>query len=115
MDRNASEWRLEEIEEWLTGDDYKAIKDIPICQHGGSDRLIWPFTKNVEYTIRSGYHNAKEEQIVSVSYPSFSYLINEKVWKRIWRINLPSKIQNFLWRVRSKDIPVGELLWKKGC
>ena len=62
MDKNTGEWRLEGIEEWLLKEDYKAIQETSICQQGEKDRLIWPFIKNGEYTVRSGYHKAKKGQ-----------------------------------------------------
>ena len=113
MDKNTGEWRLEGIDEWLLEEDYKVIQEIPICQQGEKDRLIWPFTKNGEYTVRSGYHKAKEGQKEGKNSPSSSHLVDEKVWKIVWKSNLPSKIQNFLWRICSKAVLVGELLWKK--
>ena len=113
MDKNTGKWRLEGIDEWLLEEDYKAIQEILICQQGEKDRLIWPFTKNGEYTVRSGYHKAKEGQKEGKNRPSSSHLVDEKVWKIVWKGNLPSKIQNFLWRICSKAVLVGELLWKK--
>ena len=103
---------MEGIEEWLLEEDYKAIQETPICQQGEKDRLIWPFIKNGKYTVRSGYQ-VKEGQKEGKNSPSSSHLVDEKVWKIVWKGNLPSKIQNFLWRICSKAVPVGELLWKK--
>ena len=108
MDINTGEWKLEKIKDWILKEDYKAIQDIPICQQGGKDVFIWPFTKNGEYSIRSGYHKAKEGKSEGMNNPFSSHLVDGKVWKIIWGSNLPSKIENFLWRIYSKAIPVGE-------
>ena len=114
IDTNTGEWRLEEIKDWILEEDYKAIQDIPICQQGGKDSLIWPFTKNEEYSVRSGYHKAKEGKNEGMNNPSSSHLVDGKVWKIIWGSNLPSKIQNFLWRICNKTIPVGDYCGKEG-
>ena len=80
---------------------------------GGNDDRVWPYNKNGSYSAKSGYHKLKEEIVLVNERPTSSHRVDEMVWKIIWQLKVPSKIQIFLWRACSNAIPVRWLLWKR--
>ena len=73
------------------------ILKIPISLTTVEDKLIWPHVPNGVYTVRSGYRFLVKEKADPSSSPSSQ---NEatSIWGRIWRLSVPSKVKNFLWR-----------------
>ena len=87
--KKAREWKLEAIENWLTEEEQEVIKEIPICQQRGYI-LLWPYTKNEEYIVKSGYHKAIEGMKSSSRGLSTSHMIDKRVWEVLWKSNIPS-------------------------
>ena len=53
---------------------------IPICKTGGKDRMIWPVTRDEEYTVNNGYHSLKNEEIdIRKNNPLGSHKVEEIV------------------------------------
>jgi hypothetical protein len=38
---------------------------------------------------------------------------NEKAWKKLWKIQVPSKIRIFLWRLAKQSLPSGDLRYRR--
>ena len=67
--------------------------------------LIWPLTTNGEYSVQSAYHFlvAAEDSLA----PSSSSLVHDHyVWKKIWKMKVPNKIQYFIWRAAKDSLPI---------
>ena len=87
-------WR--QVEQWLTEEQCRAIRVIPTNVQGGRVVLVWPYCKDGVYSFKSGYHKLKGEGIALNNKPSSSHMVDKSVWKIIWGLKVPSKIQNFL-------------------
>ncbi|KAK7857552.1 putative ribonuclease h protein, partial [Quercus suber] len=69
------------------------------------DIPIWPFVQSGEFTVKSGYFFLKTEARTA---PSGSQSNAEKLkplWRKIWKLPLPCKVRNFLWRACRNEIP----------
>lgn len=51
---------------------------------GGEDTLVWPFTKNGEYNIKSRYHSIRLKARQRGPETNPSHTIPEELWKEIW-------------------------------
>ena len=72
---------------------------MPICRRGGRYRLVWPNAENGEYIVKIGYHTLKNEERAGENRKdSGSHYVKEKVWKKIWKLPVVSKVRNFMWR-----------------
>ncbi|XP_075653997.1 uncharacterized protein LOC142624352 [Castanea sativa] len=88
------------------------IKAIPLCWTDQYDRIIWPDNPDGEYSIKAGYQKLCEE--ANVSNASSSDPSHQKsFWKKIWKLHVPNKIKNFLWRICSNALPTKENLKKR--
>nr|XP_023877746.1 uncharacterized protein LOC111990191 [Quercus suber] len=81
------------------------ILKIPLSPTVVQDKLIWPHVPNGVYTVRSGYRFLVQEKSDSPSSP-FSYSESASVWGRIWRLSMPNKVKNFLWRACREALPL---------
>lgn len=72
---------------------------------GVPDRLFWLGTKSGEYSSKSGYYIAMEEEEVMATAEA------EFKWKKnVWMLECAPKVKHFAWRVLKRAIPVGEHL-----
>ena len=89
------------------------VMQIPISYMGVSDRFLWPYTTDGNYSVKSGYHFIKSEFIKTISQPETSASQNNLIWKFIWKVLAPQKIKLFLWRICHNAIPVRDNLHKR--
>ena len=79
---------------------------IPISCMGVPDKFLWPFTKDGCYSVKSGYHYAKQINKKILDNPSISPGINPTIWRILWNLPCPQKIKHFLWRIFHNAVPV---------
>ncbi|KAL4384556.1 hypothetical protein GQ457_15G009290 [Hibiscus cannabinus] len=93
------EWDMEKIQNWFPKEIGDKIQAIPIGGPDSKDKLIWPFCKNGEYTVKSGYHFLVDH-LPNVDSPTTSVSSQNDpfLWKSIWTMNVPPKIKHFIWR-----------------
>ena len=72
---------------------------IPFSCRRGVDHLVWHFTKEGFYYVKSGYFVAKDRVNRRDESSSFSSsLLGKREWKAIWSLKVPKKIKFFIWR-----------------
>jgi ribonuclease HI len=72
------------------------------------DRLIWKAEKNGLYSVKSAYRLCMEELV------DVSHLRRPGYWSGIWRLKVPPKIKNLLWRMCRGCLPTRVRLQDKG-
>ncbi|CAL8094550.1 unnamed protein product [Prunus armeniaca] len=87
----------------LFNEEADSILAMALSRFGCSDRLMWHFTKDGLYTVKSGYR-------VAVELDSNGLLGRRgdggtsvdrggrRLWKSIWELNVAGKIRHFIWR-----------------
>ena len=80
--------------------DVEQVLKIKLSRFAREDHLIWPFTKDMQYTVKSGYWTTTHyyHEGDEILRPEGSLEIKGKIWK----LNILPKIKQFLWRVISK-------------
>ena len=81
------------------------ILKIPLSPTTVEDKLIWPHVPNGVYTVRSRYRFLVKEKFDPTS-PPFSQSEAPSVWDHIWRLLVPNKVKNFLWKACGEALPV---------
>ncbi|CAL2270238.1 unnamed protein product [Prunus armeniaca] len=75
--------------------------------------MIWPFTKNGSYSVKSGYHwiigNIKRAQPNKIE---SSHQVDKQVWKCIWECKTLPKIKLFMWHAVHGIVPTFASLFK---
>lgn len=80
------------------------ITAIPISLGGREDKLVWQFTPNGIYTVKSGYHlNIELEG--ELEGETSGKAKEKQAWKYIWKLRVPPATKMFLWRACKEAIP----------
>jgi hypothetical protein len=77
------------------------------------DQLMWPHSKEGNYTVKSGYNILKHWQ-ESTSPNSSSSNNQNNIWKKLWNLHTIPKHKMLLWRIIQQAIPVRSNLNKRG-
>lgn len=67
--------------------------------------MIWHFSKNGYYQVKSGYRIA-QELLTSTS-------MGMGEWLALWNFSIPNKVKHFLWRLLCKCLPIHSRLHEK--
>ena len=88
------------------------ILKIPLSPTKVEDKLIWPHVPNGVYTVKSGYRFlVKDKPDPLLYHPSQGE--NPSIWSRIWRLSVPKKVKNFLWKACKEALPVKKNLVRR--
>ena len=80
------------------------IKSIPLCLIPQEDILIWPKTKDGQYSVKLGYQLLCAKELSGLASGS-SNEVNRRLWSGLWRMKVPSKVKTFAWRACSESLP----------
>ncbi|CAN1764879.1 Uncharacterized mitochondrial protein AtMg00310 [Linum perenne] len=110
---NNGKWNHNKLNSIFSDDSIDKILSIPIPRRQVMDKIIWQFAPSGEYSVHSGYEVAKE---VLAEPPQFepTDVVDTKVWKAIWKIEIQPKFHFFLWRILHRSLPVRAELFYRG-
>ena len=95
-------WDTNLVHGLLSPKEAALVLSIPLSRTPMEDKIIWPFTPSGKYTVNSGSKFLAKINSM-VDFAGTSQQQNE-VWKQIWGLNVPSKVQNFMWQVCKEAI-----------
>lgn len=91
------------IETCFNEQEARHILDMPLSQFGCPNRLIWHYTRNGVYSVKSGYLVAQEMNRngelgrKGVGQPSRD-TNKDSVWRALWQLKVPPKFYHFVWK-----------------
>lgn len=91
-------------------EDYDLIRKIPINSNL-KDSFIWHYDRTGKFTFKSGYKLYMNSKINAASSSSN---IMKKVWEKLWKLCIPSKIKHFSWKALNEILPTNINLKKRG-
>ena len=109
---NVQRWDDNLIDKLFHPYDAAAIKCIPLSNRVTKDDLIWKGTKSGLYSVQSGYRFLLEEELKNLPNSSNSSQMNQ-VWRDVWSLQVPRKVQMFTWRALKDSLPSKLKLWKR--
>uniref|UniRef100_A0A0D3D612 Reverse transcriptase zinc-binding domain-containing protein n=1 Tax=Brassica oleracea var. oleracea TaxID=109376 RepID=A0A0D3D612_BRAOL len=81
------------------------VQSLAISSTHRHDTFCWSYTKNGQYTVKSGYLVAtnlmRDEEDIEVLQPSIT-----KLQAFAWKVNAPQKICHFIWQLISGKVAV---------
>lgn len=99
-------WNKQFIEVAFWPIDCERILAIPIGAIISEDRLVWHYSKEGIYSVKTAYqvmYDARCSEAGSSMRASSGVL--DVNWQEIWRLDIPPKIRMFLWRVCKNFLP----------
>lgn len=114
IDHQRGKWKVEQLEKEVSPVELETILKIPLPVFQRNDKLIWHFSNNGIYSVKSGYRLAFVPKTEECK-PGSSFRPNPNLWKTIWKLKVPNKIRNFWWRVCKDSLASKENLYKRKC
>jgi len=100
---NTKTWKEDVVNRLFESDQVGCILNIPISRTNESDKLVWLISRIGNYTANSGCMVAMD--LKSQGLPNSraggttsTEEIAEKWWRHLWQLNIPRKIQLFVWK-----------------
>lgn len=103
FEENQEGWDEEILCDILNERDRELVKQIPISRRKGEDVWFWLFDDKGEFTVRSCYRRLRVE----------AACLDGIFWRKLWRLKLPGKVLNLLWRACQGCLPTVTALARK--
>ncbi|XP_043812758.1 uncharacterized protein LOC122723715 [Manihot esculenta] len=101
-------WDVEKLMNIFSVADMRAILTIPLPLFPKPDKLIWHLHKKGVYPVKSAYFCDLE---LSGRTGVLGY---NDGWNRLWSLDVPPKVHNFLWRACRGVLPTRNILLRRG-
>lgn len=109
IDPYSRRWRGDVIAQLLNSENAAAIVEIPLSKTPTAYLRAWHLEQIGIFTVRSMYrYGIQEKRKASEGADEESNLA--PLWDAIWHMNIPSKIQIFLWRCAHDILPTRQKL-----
>lgn len=102
------EWDISKVNNLFKNCDAEFNLALPVPKNQVSDRIVWSFTKDGMYSVKSGNRFWHDNHSTCKRESSSSG------WGKIWILEVPHKVRVFLWRICRNNIPVRNILRIKG-
>ena len=99
-------WRSYIIDHVFGATKVDLIKSIPLSSSSQPNVLIWPFTPTGHYLVKSGSRFLQES-----SDSAQRSTLDTAFCKKLWSLEVPSKVKNFMWRACTEALPTGKNLY----
>ncbi|XP_057792604.1 uncharacterized protein LOC131009319 [Salvia miltiorrhiza] len=107
MNQSMSGWNVDLLKSIVDEADLKNIMSIPLLPNFGSDKMIWHYSNNDSYPVKSAYKLASSLTLDT------TYKV-EGQWECLWKVDVPPKVKNFLWRAARDNLPSKQRLLSRG-
>ena len=104
IDQVNCRWREDLLDYHLMDFEVAKVKAIPLPRMQQQDTLTWPHNPTGEYIMKSGYKFPQKEfqnQQLGPSNPEAM----KPLWQEIWKLDVPSKVKNLVWRACKDSLP----------
>ena len=112
IDKENGKWIEDRVLNEFVPHEFVAILGLPLSSTHAEDRLIWTTTRDGCYSTKSTYQLFSKEEAVKALGQS-NTIDHKQFWLDIWSLNLPNKIQHFLWRAANDSLPTKLNLMKR--
>ncbi|KAL3536253.1 hypothetical protein ACH5RR_004714 [Cinchona calisaya] len=113
-----NQWNIPMLKEIFSDHDCHLIQKIPLSLQGGKDRYHWAYTKNGNYTVKSGYVQAKSMQDKEITGNKINGETsrrdqNSSVWRNLRGLNIKYKIKHFISKCLQGILPTNEAVHRR--
>ena len=114
IDHDLRSWRADLVKSIFLPFEADTILNIPISYNLSEDKLIWVGNRKGAFTVKSVYYVALN--LVDCTDEGESSFGDpwERLWRKIWHLNIPPKVKFFAWRACLNALPTMVNLKKRG-
>lgn len=121
IDEHTKTWNEDLVNTLFMSNEANVITGLPLSCFGAADKLVWHWSKNGLFSIKSACYQALEVLRDQKRIPRHTRHTREgstqsKIpWSKIWKIDIPNKVKVFLWKVCNNILPTNALLHQRHC
>ena len=104
IDENNSCWLEDRVRDEFLPHEAASILSLPLSHLGADDKLIWAAKNNGIYSTKTTYQLLNDTTKSTATGPS-NRNVQKNFWKKVWSLNVPSKIQHFIWKACIDSLP----------
>ena len=114
MEIQPRRWKIEVLNQLFSEYVTKKIMYIPISYQDSPDKLIWTASTSGIYSVKSAYQLLKDHYAEKSNCGEASNgELMKDLWSRVWRLRIPPKVKNFVWRACLNILPTKSNLKKR--
>ncbi|CAL1387091.1 unnamed protein product [Linum trigynum] len=106
-------WCDRKLNQWFDPPTCRIIKTIPLPRQNIEDKLIWHFTSDGVFSVKSAYHLAVSLDRRRGSWRASASWMDRSSWIRLWDANIPPKLKVFVWQILNRILPTTEALFER--
>ena len=115
IDQETKSWKVEVVRKLYHPQVAKEILLLPISRIPNmEDNILWKHSNSGDYKVKKAYQLLLKDQYPSATQNHRCFGVANEVWERIWKVKLPLKILNFIWKLLHGSLPVFEVLSSRG-
>uniref|UniRef100_A0A803QPB9 Reverse transcriptase zinc-binding domain-containing protein n=1 Tax=Cannabis sativa TaxID=3483 RepID=A0A803QPB9_CANSA len=92
-------WDLEILDDMFVERDKNLIMSIQLSDSTEEDLWYWHMEHSGLYTVKSVY------KFLQFAAGNWLHLEEDNCWKKLWKLDVPPKVQHFLWRACTSCLP----------
>ncbi|KAK9995822.1 hypothetical protein SO802_020508 [Lithocarpus litseifolius] len=112
IDTITNQWDRGKVHTIFEPDTREDILKLKLSNVASRDRLLWKENKANKFSVRTAYQVALRLHHPQIGEHSLASM-DRKMWKRIWSLNVPPKVRNFMWWACSNILPTKANLVQK--
>ncbi|XP_060972579.1 uncharacterized protein LOC133038438 [Cannabis sativa] len=107
LKKGSGEWDEEFVRVVFNPTDAELILQMATSECDIEDKILWHYSKDGEYSVRSGYRMAAALQIRDIQSDTES---SERWWRQLWKLKILLKVKHFVWKMAHSWIPTNSAL-----
>ncbi|CAL9017614.1 unnamed protein product [Prunus brigantina] len=116
IEPTTKQWKSAEVDRFFLASEAELIKSMAISKWGCPDKRIWHFTNHGGFTVKSAYEVAqflqRNGELGRQGQGEPSVRNNHRpLWTSIWKLQVPPKIRNFVWRACLNTLAFARVFW----
>ncbi|KAK9984665.1 hypothetical protein SO802_034190 [Lithocarpus litseifolius] len=112
IDTDTGEWIEQMIDHLISPFSAQRIKAIPLCKTRQEDCIVWPRSRDGNYTVKTSYQLLGKIENRDVASGS-SQATQRQFWNSMWKLDVPNKIKKFCWRACTESLPIAMNLYRR--
>ncbi|KAJ8641777.1 hypothetical protein MRB53_018471 [Persea americana] len=113
IDEDRSWWNESIINEAFDAETARVIKQMMLGNLNSPNRVRWNETSTGEYSVSSAYALEIRRQKAKAEGEASDAKVSKGMWRRIWKLKIPSKVRHFLWRACNEALPTRQNLQRR--
>ena len=118
IDVDRRSWDTVKVRNTFIPHEAELVLGIPVSFSLPDDSVIWAWTPNGKFTVKSAYGVAQRSLKEGATRPDPGGCSDnakmKAIWKMVWQLDCPNKIKHFMWRACKNILPTRNRLKVKG-